>query len=419
MSGRCIFHVDVNSAFLSWSAVKKLKDEPGCVDLRTIPSAVAGDVETRHGIITAKSIPAKKYGISTAEPVVKALQKCPELVLVKSDFKTYREYSRLFIEILQKYSDYVQQVSIDEAFMDMSGTVYAKDPVAAAVRIKNEIYATLGFTVNVGISVNKLLAKMASDFEKPDKVHTLYPEEIEKKMWGLPIGDLFGCGRRTAVKLKNIGINTIGEAAKTDINVLISLLGEKSGEYIHDSANGLDDSEVSVEEREAKSYSNESTTLVDIDEANFQTEGLKIVHELAASVSRRMKRDNVYAGTIEASVKTTEFKRRSHQRKLMDSTNDEKVIEENAKALFKEMLYGEKGLFRQGKKLRLIGVGASNLDRQEYKQMSFLDMLSGNQLVMSEEIKKPYEKAEKDNKLKQMIEKIDAKFGKGVIKKGI
>ena len=186
---RTIFHVDVNSAFLSWSALKKLRDEPGSVDLRTIPSAVGGDVKTRHGIITAKSIPAKKYGIQTAEPVVKALQKCPQLVLVPPDFQTYQEYSRALMDILAQYSSLLQQVSIDEAYLDMSDRIAPGDREAAkmwAMRIREQVKKELGFTVNVGISTNKLLAKMASDFEKPDRTHTLYPDEVPRRLPRIP-----------------------------------------------------------------------------------------------------------------------------------------------------------------------------------------------------------------------------------------
>ena len=117
---RTIFHIDVNSAFLSWSAVKRLKEDPGCVDLRTVPSVVGGDIKTRHGIVTAKSIPAKKYGIETAEPITGALSKCPNLIVIPSDFETYREYSHAFIDILLTYSQIMQQVSIDEAFLDVT-----------------------------------------------------------------------------------------------------------------------------------------------------------------------------------------------------------------------------------------------------------------------------------------------------------
>lgn len=255
---RTIFHIDVNSAFLSWSAVKRLREDPTALDLRTIPSAVGGDVKTRHGIITARSIPAKRFGIRTAMPVVQALERCPSLVLVPSDFETYRTYSAAFIEILHKYAPVVEQLSIDEAFLDMSGTEQAirsaifeqivagtlsgekatrlrslAFPMNAAVLIKDEIRDTLGFTVNVGISSNTLLAKMASDLEKPDKIHTLYPSEIEAKMWPLPIGDLYGCGSKTAEKLRRIGIHTIGDAARLDPTILTGLLGANAGSYIH------------------------------------------------------------------------------------------------------------------------------------------------------------------------------------------
>ena len=203
-----IFHIDVNSAFLSWSAVKLLRDNPDEVDLRTIPSIVGGDRAKRHGIVTAASIPAKKLEIRTADTVASALEKCPDLVTVPSDFHFYRECSDKYIGILRGYTQLVEQASIDEAYVD------------------------------VGISTNCLLAKMASDFEKPDKTHTLYPPEIEMKMWPLPIGSLFGCGKKSAEKLQRIGIMTIGDAACASMDVLKSVLGEKGSEYIHKSANG-------------------------------------------------------------------------------------------------------------------------------------------------------------------------------------
>ena len=225
---KIIFHIDVNSAFLSWSAVKQLKEDPSAVDLRTIPSIVGGDISTRHGVVTAKSIPAKKYGIRTGEPVAKALQKCPNLTIVRSDFETYRAYSRQFIGILKKYSPVVEQASIDEAYADItplweaySGPLSGKEyAIETAARIRAEIRETLGFTVNVGISSNKLLAKMASDFSKPDKTHTLYPDEIAEKMWPLPVDELYGCGAKTAEKLRTLGLLTIGDAAAQPVEML-------------------------------------------------------------------------------------------------------------------------------------------------------------------------------------------------------
>ena len=210
MSGSMVFHIDVNSAFLSWEAVYRVQYLGGNLDLRTIPSAVGGDISKRHGIILAKSIPAKKYNIQTGEPVVDALRKYPDLVLVPPNYELYEKNSKAFMAILRKYSDKVEQYSIDEAFMDMTGTqILFGAPVIAANAIKDEIYQTLGFTVNVSVSTNKLLAKMASDFKKPNLVHTLFPHEIEKEMWPLPVRDLFFVGGASEKKLHSLGIRTI------------------------------------------------------------------------------------------------------------------------------------------------------------------------------------------------------------------
>lgn len=428
---KIIFHVDVNSAFLSWSAVKILKDDPNAVDLRTIPSAVGGDVESRHGIITAKSIPAKKYGVTTGEPVVKAMQKCPNLVMVHSDFKTYREYSGKFIGILRTYSDVIEQVSIDEAFIDMTQPVsdmyrsagdiesegediFKEFALILAGRIKDEIRNTLGFTVNVGVSSNKLLAKMASDFEKPDKIHTLFPDEIRKKMWPLPIGDLFGCGKQTSARLSELGMRTIGDVAKTDPNILQDLLGVKQGSYIYQSCNGIGSSEVNPYTEEAKSYSNETTTRSDITFDNYEKEMPQTLKWLSESVARRLQRDGVFASTVSVSVKTDTFQRRSKQMGIGDSTNDEGVLYKIATNLMRELVLGENGILAQGYSIRLVGVGAADLDKGEFRQMSLFDMNMQSGSSGSEDSKR----AEKQRKLLEMTRSIEAKFGEGVIHKG-
>nr|MCR5602510.1 DNA polymerase IV [Lachnospiraceae bacterium] len=209
---RLIFHVDVNSAFLSWEATRRVKN--GGEDLRVIPSCVGGLPDSRRSVVVAKSIPAKKYGIITGEPVSIALKKCPGLVVVQSDFRLYKACSKAFKNICREYAPAVEEFSIDECFMDMSGTkLIYPDPIAIAYELKDRIKNELGFTVNVGIGSNKLCSKMASDFEKPDKVHTLFPEEISEKMWPLPVGDLLFVGNSTALKLNEIGIKTIGELA--------------------------------------------------------------------------------------------------------------------------------------------------------------------------------------------------------------
>lgn len=415
-----IFHIDVNSAFLSWSALKKLREVPGSVDLRTIPSAVGGDVKSRHGIITAKSIPAKKYGIVTGEPVVKALQKCPKLVLVESDFATYRMYSRAFIEILTKYSPVIEQVSIDEAYCDMTGTYsmyreletpLSPFPICVAQKIKDEVRDTLGFTVNVGISCNKLLAKMASDFTKPDKIHTLFPEEIPEKMWPLPIGDLYGCGKQTAQRLIGLGIRTIGDAANADTEMLLSILGENAGSYIHASANGYGSANVSGSYDDAKSYSNETTLSSDLTSDTYDKDIIPVLKYLSGKVSERLKKDHVYGRTVTVSVKTGNFKRHSAQMQLDNSIDDAIAIFDCAKALSDKLLLGSFGLFAKGEVIRLVGVGVTKLDDGSFRQMSIFDMME------EQKSSAPSIDIDKMKKLDAMAEKLTSAYGKGIIKK--
>ena len=436
IADRIIFHIDVNSAFLSWSAVKRLREDPSALDLRTVPSAVGGNVETRHGIITAKSIPAKKYGVTTGEPVISALKKCPNLILVPNDRKTYKASSADFIRILRKYADEVEQVSIDEAFLDMSDperfyegvrktytSVTGDDskrqlmsdlpyPLCAAWLIKNEIRDTLGFTVNVGISTNKILAKMASDFEKPDKIHTLYPDEIATKLWPLPIGELFGCGRKTADKLRSVGVTTIGDAATMSLENLQSIIGSKAGEYLHKNANGISDSPVISEREKAKSYSNETTTAEDITASNYQANGLPIIQRLSESVATRLRRDNVRAYTVYVIVKTGEFRRHTRQTTLPDSTNDTDVIRDTAAALMDAILFGREGLFSKDQTVRLIGVGCTNIDESEYVQMdlfSWAKTMKADEERKREEARLEAEKAERQRLEEARLEAEKAK----------
>ena len=209
---RLIFHIDVNSAFLSWEAARRVSQ--GEDDIRKIPSAIGGDREKRTGVILAKSIPVKKYGIKTGEPVAMALRKCPDLFLTRPDFRLYEQSSKAFMDIVRSYAPVVEKYSIDECFADFSGAqnIYP-DPIGLAHTIKDRIRDELGFTVNVGIGDCKLLAKMASDFEKPDKVHTLLRSEIQVKMWSLPVRELFTVGASTAEKREKAKIRTIGDLA--------------------------------------------------------------------------------------------------------------------------------------------------------------------------------------------------------------
>jgi len=389
---RLIFHVDVNSAFLSWEAARRVRlGEP---DLRRIPSCVGGNPERRTSIVTAKSIPAKAYGINTGEPISMALRKCPNLVVVESDFRLYQECSKAFKDICRKYAPVVEEFSIDECFLDMTGTgkVYP-DPIKTAHDIKNEIRDTLGFTVNVGIGANKLLAKMASDFEKPDKVHTLLnQEEVESKMWPLPISDLFGVGKASTKRLLDAGIKTIGQLAKTDISFLKMLVGDKAGEHMYALANGIDESPVTSEEREAKSYS--VVTTVEENITSFEVAN-RILLGLADSVCTRMRKEGAKAYCVSVKIRSDDFKNQSHQLNFMEATDVTEEIYETAKKLFADLWDGKTPL-------RLMGIALSNISKDEEQQLSlFVD-----------------EEKEKQKKVDAAMDSIRSKYGMSKIMRG-
>jgi DNA polymerase-4 len=388
---RLIFHIDVNSAFLSWEAARRVAN--GEEDLRLIPSAVSGDPSKRTSIITAKSIPAKAYNIQTGEPLSLALRKCPELVVVKPDFNLYRKNSKAFMDICREYAPCVEKYSIDECFLDMTGTgLIYPDPYKTAIDIKNKIRDTLGFTVNVGIGSNKLLAKMASDFEKPDKVHTLYEHEIKEKMWPLSVGDLFTVGKSTAEKLVRTGITTIGELAAFSQDSLIQMFGEKMGKHLHEFANGIDESPVSDKPTEAKSYGNTVTLETNVDTYDKAYEILLGISDL---VTFRMRADKVKASCVTVTIRDKNFHDKSHQRQLLDATDITNEVYENAKSLFNEIWDGRT-------ELRLLGISLSNLDKGENEQISLFND----------------EKKEKARKLDAALDQIRNKYGTKSIKRG-
>ena len=328
---RLIFHVDVNSAFLSWEAAKRVKE--GLPDLREIPSCIGGDPKLRRSIVVAKSIPAKKYGVTTGEPVALALRKCPDLVCVPGDFALYQRCSRAFKEICASYAPAMESFSIDEVFLDMTGThLIYPDPVAVAHEIKDKIRDDLGFTVNVGIGTNKLLAKMASDFEKPDKVHTLFPPEIPKKMWPLPVRDLLFLGKASEQRLLQEGIKTIGDMARSGEAELKRILGEKAGHQLYRYANGIDDSPVRAEREEAKGYSAETT--VEEDLVTYE-QALALLLAQCDVVAARMRRDGKKCSCVAVTYRTLDFKTRSHQRAFEDPTD----VTDEIFAQVKKLLY--------------------------------------------------------------------------------
>ena len=357
-----VFHIDVNSAFLSWTAIKIL-NEGGTQDIRTVPSVVSGDPSDRRSIITAASIPAKKLGIKAATPVSMALRTFPNLVIVRGDFDWYRKCSKGFIAICRSYSPVLEQFSIDECFLDMTFRLFGKDPVSVATALKDEIKAKLGFTVNVGVGSNKLLAKMASDFEKPDKVHTLWTEEVREKMWPLGVRDLLWVGRKTEEKLLSYGIRTIGQLAQTDISYLRRIVGERGALQLHETSNGIDNSPVETEHPDAKSYSAERTFPKDLSEPKDIDRAL---FKVACIVCHRIRKDKVKASTVSIFIKFTDFSTLQKQSSLPQPTDITALILNAARGLLTEIWDGERPL-------RQVGLGLSKLSRDVAEQMSLFE----------------------------------------------
>lgn len=360
---RIIFHIDVNSAYLSWSAVERLKAGEA-LDLRKIPAIVGGDQESRHGIVLAKSIPAKAYGIYTSQPVAQAMRLCPNLTMVPPAHALYDRYSRAMIELLQDFTPDLEQISIDECFLDFTpiARLYPS-PVEAAIRIKDRIRSSLGFTVNIGIAPNKLLAKMASDFEKPDRVHTLWKEEIPEKMWPLSVRELYMVGRASAHKLEELGIRTIGELAASDPGILEGNF-KSHGRLMWEYANGIDDTPVEPDQTELKGIGN-STTLRE--DARTQEEAGRVLLSLAESVASRLRDAGKLAGTVTVDIKYHDFTRASHQCGLFTPVNTTQTIYETACRLFQELW--------DGRPVRLLGIRTSHLTGlDEPVQLSLFDL---------------------------------------------
>ena len=365
------------------------------MDLREIPAIIGGDQKSRHGVVLAKSPAAKRYGIRTGEPVANAFRKCPNLAMYPPDHKMYREKSRRLMEYLRTFTKEIEQVSVDECYMDFTGIADRwNSPVDGAVEIKDGIKERFGFTVNIGISTNKLLAKMASDFEKPDRIHTLYPEEIKEKMWPLPIGELYMAGKSSVEVLKKLEINTIGDLAQADLK-LIMLHLKSHGKMLWEFANGIGTSVVQSEPDEAKGIGN-STTLSE--DAATMEEIRPVFERLAQSVGGRLKKAEKKAGMVSMEIKYYDFRTVSHQIQLDKPANDPEVLKETACSLFLEVWSGEP--------VRLLGIRTSKLiDEAAPEQLSIFD------------IEIPKEPDEKHKRLKKAMDEINGRFGDGAVMK--
>lgn len=393
---RIIFHIDVNSAYLSWSALKLLQEHPESTDIRTIPAIIGGNRETRHGIVLAKSVPAKKiYHIQTAEPVASALKKCPSLTIVPPDHQLYSRYSKKFVGFLRSLTPEIEQVSIDECFLDYTGIAHHfPSPEAGAAYIRNYIFEQFGFTVNVGISSNKVLAKMASDFEKPNKTHTLFPEEIQQKMWPLPISSLFMAGHASVAVLQKLEINTIGDLARTHPSIL-SLHLKSHGKMLWEYANGIDPSPIESEPAQAKGIGNSTTLARDLTTAS---EAYSILEQLCQKVGSRLKAAGQSANNLCVEIKYASFDKYTRQMPLTAPTQEGKELYRCACVLFDALW--------NGNPIRLLGVRSGKLTNAgEPFQM---DLFSYDPVATT-----------KRQKLDQAMEKIKKKYGSDAIHRGM
>lgn len=389
MKQRQILHVDVNNAFLSWTAVEKLK-EGYEIDIREIPAVIGGDEERRSGIVLAKSMKAKACGVVTGETLYQARKKCNNLQVYPSSYKIYKKYSNELYNLLLEYTDKIERFSIDECFLDMTDYLPNITLLDKAKEINKRVTEELGFTVNVGVAHNKLLAKMASDFEKPNKVHTLYENEIPQKIWNLPVGELFMLGRKTVPKLYSMGIKRIGDLAKFDKQILINKFG-KHGKLIWEYANGIDNSEVHFEPETPKSIGNSITLPTDL---HGKEKIAEILLALTEQVTFRLRKYDLLANVVSVQLRTKDFKDYSHQRKLSSSSNSTREIYNVAKEILNEMYKGEF--------IRLVGVRTDDLCDKNQKQLSLFDDTS----------------SKKQEKIDKSIDLLKKKYGYNAVTRG-
>ncbi|MBO5278690.1 MAG: DNA polymerase IV [Lachnospiraceae bacterium] len=385
-----IFHIDVNSAYLSWTAVKLLS-EGFPTDIRTTLSAIGGDKATRHGIILAKSIPAKSYHITTGEPVVSALKKCPELTLYPPDHSYYSQCSERLMKHLSSYTPELEQLSIDECFLNFTSIQNQyTSPEEAAHIIKDSIRDTFGFTVNIGISTNKVLAKMASDFKKPDLVHTLYPSEIRQKMWPLPVSELYMAGKSSVRTLYNLGITTIGELAQAPLE-LICLHLKSHGRLLWQYANGIDDSPFISEPVKEKGIGNSTTLSTD---ATTRESAAHVLLTLSESVARRLRAAGFQASMVSVELKYNDFNRVSHQMQLSTPTDNSTALYQTSLRLFDNLW--------NGTPIRLLGIRTAKLTtNDEPVQLSLFDQTD--------------KRSQKLKKVDEAMDSIRRKYGKDAV----
>lgn len=385
-----IMHIDVNNAFLSWTAVDLLS-KGYRIDIRNIESIIGGDETKRHGIVLAKSMVAKRKGVKTAETIKEAKRKCYDLKIFKPDMLLYREMSDKLFNLISKYTPDIEKLSIDECFIDYTKikSLYG-DPIKFAYKLKREIKTTLGFTVNIGVANNKLCAKMASDFLKPDRVHTLFNNEIEKKMYPLKIEDLYGVGKSTSKKLRELKINTIGDLANANYDYLYKYFKNQASKLI-ESARG--NSIITTKKTDTECISNSTTISYNL---NSLDEIYKYLYPLVENVSKELRKKEKYATLVGVTLRDKNFKTSQHQRKLKNPTSSTDEIYNVAKVLVKELWNEEK--------IRLVGVSIGKFTNNLSHQLSLFED--------SNSIKK-------DNELDKTLDRLKIIYGNNIIDKAI
>ena len=388
MKERIILHIDCNNAFLSWTAVNMLHNGSK-IDIRKRYAVIGGDEALRKGVVLAKSMLCKNKGVVTGEPLYTARKKCPYLEVYRPEYKIYKKYSDMMWTYLCNYSDKIERYSIDECFLDYTGSYKLfGDPVKLAYKIKNDIKINFGFTVNVGIGNNKLLAKMASDFSKPDKVHTLFSHEIKDKMWNLSVSDLFMIGKASSKKLHDLGINTIGELANTDIEFLIRHF-KSMGKLMWNYANGIDHSEVESDYGNPKSIS--TSAVLPYNYSNIE-DIYRELRKLSMDTGKRLRDKKMYAPNVGIWVKFHDFTKISKQITLDNLINSDEDIYNNAIKLFNKIWNID-----MDKKVRALCVGVSNLTDVYKVQLSIF----GEENI----------KVNRNDSLQKTIDDIKKKFG--------